>query len=126
MNQPMRRSMNAALQTANLPPEALALIQEGTPKPIRSVAPAPSTVEEESPNRPRSRKDRLPREKPASIPVQRPVVAMTVRIAKELTDALLRVSVERRLRGQEPHTQQEMVAEAIGEWLERRGNEETE
>ena len=46
---------------------------------------------------------------------------MTVRIAKELKDVLLRLSVERRLRGEEPHTQQEMVAEAIREWLQRQG-----
>ena len=121
MNQPMRRSMSAALQTVELPPEAMALIQEGTPKPIRSVAPVPlMEEEEESPNRARSRKERTPHER--LNPIQRPVVAMTVRIAKELTDALLRLSVERRLRGEEPHTQQEMVAEAIREWLQRQGN----
>ena len=120
MNQPMRRSLSAALQTVELPPEAMALIQEGTPRPIRSVAPVPLMEEEESPNRARSRKERAPHERPNPIP--RPVVAMTVRIAKELTDALLRLSVERRLRGEEPHTQQEMVAEAIREWLQRQGN----
>ena len=120
MNQPMRRSMNAALQTVELPPEAMALIQEGTPRPIRSVAPVALMDEEESPNRARSRKERAPHERPNPIP--RPVVAMTVRIAKELTDALLRLSVERRLRGEEPHKQQEMVAEAIREWLQRQGN----
>ena len=56
--------------------------------------------EEESPNRVQSRKERAPHERPNPIP--RPVVAMTVRIAKELTDALLRLSVERRLRGARP------------------------
>ena len=122
MKQPMRRSMSAALQTVELPPEAMALIQEGTPRPIRSVAPVPLMDEEESPNRARSRKERAPHERPAPNLIQRPVVAMTVRIAKELTDALLRLSVERRLRGEEPHTQQEMVAEAIREWLQRQGN----
>ena len=122
MNQPMRRSMSAALQTVELPPEAMALIQEGTPRPIRSVAPVALMDEEESPNRARSRKERVPHERPAPNLIQRPVVAMTVRIAKELTDALLRLSVERRLRGEEPHTQQEMVAEAIQEWLQRQGN----
>jgi len=122
MNQPMRRSMSAALQTVELPPEAMALIQEGTPRPIRSVAPVTLIQEEESQNRARSRKERAPYERPALNPSQRPVVAMTVRIAKELTDALLRLSVERRLREEEPHTQQEMVAEAIREWLQRQGN----
>lgn len=122
MNQPMRRSMSAALQTVDLPPEALALIQEGTPRPMRSVAPEP--LEETAPNRERPRKERAPHTKPVSNPMPRPVVAMTVRISKDLTDALLRLSVERRLRGEGPHTQQEMVAEAIGEWLQRQGSEE--
>ena len=32
MNQPLRRSMSAALQTLELPPEAVALIKEGAAK----------------------------------------------------------------------------------------------
>lgn len=129
MNQPMRRSMNAALQTTSLPPEALALIKEGNPKPMSAstalAEPAPRVhavmelEEADALDRPRPARQRSPREKPEPMPSQ--IVSMTVRVPVELPNALLRVSVERKLQRQKPFTQQEMVATAVREWLRRNG-----
>ena len=133
MNQPMRRSMSAALQTVELPPEAIALIKEGSAKPMSTppalVEPTPEKrsnavlepEEAEAPERPRPAKLRTPREKPEPMPVLASIVSMTIRVPVELPNALLRVSVERKLQRQRPFTQQEMVATAIREWLRRNG-----
>lgn len=84
--------------------------------------------ETEAPNRPRPAKLRTPREKPEPMPVLTSIVSMTIRVPVELPNALLRVSVERKLQRQKPFTQQEMVATAVREWLRRNGyaDEQTE
>ena len=46
---------------------------------------------------------------------------MTFRLPTELPAALLRVAMERKLRREEPFTQQDIVAQALREWLERNG-----
>ena len=139
MNQPMRRSMSVALQTVELPPEAIALIKEGSArpmkKPVAPVDPQPmieasesseAIIElEEVTERPRTVKVRPPREKPEPMPAASTIVSMTVRVPVELPNALLRVSVERRLQRQKPCTQQEMVATAVREWLRRNGYSES-
>ena len=48
-------------------------------------------------------------------------VSMTFRLPPELPAALLRVAMERKLRREEPFTQQDIVAQALREWLERNG-----
>ena len=48
---------------------------------------------------------------------------MTFRLPAELPTALLRAAMERKLRGEEPCTQQDIVAEAVRDWLERHGGE---
>ena len=140
MNQLMRRSMSAALQTVELPPEAVALIKEGSAKPMaappveKSVSPpaAPQAVEKEvieleeaaMTERPRTTKSRLSRDKSELDPAPQ-IVSMTVRVPAELPNALLRVAVERKLQRQKPCTQQEMVACAIRDWLRRNGYSES-
>lgn len=143
MNQPVRRSMSVALQTVELPPEAIAIIKEGSAKPLTkalsAVPPQPETdiqpVEstgaiielEESAvaERPHAAKARPPREKLEPLPASSSIVSMTVRVPVELPNALLRVSVERKLQRQKPFTQQEMVATAVREWLRRNGYSES-
>jgi len=131
MNQPTRRSMSAALQTIELPAEAIALIKAGNPRPMSSSTAlakpgpderVPEALEPPEPDeieRPRAIRSHRPREKPEPMPSQ--IVSMTVRVPVELPNALLRVSVDRRLRRQKPFTQQEMVATAVREWLRRNG-----
>ena len=141
MNQPVRRSMSAALQTVELPPEALAIIKEGSAKPLTkvlsAVPPQPEVPTMESQGavieleesavaeRPRVAKARPPRERSEPLPASPSIVSMTVRVPVELPNALLRVSVERKLQRQKPFTQQEMVATAVREWLRRNGYSES-
>ena len=49
------------------------------------------------------------------------LVALSVRIPANLSVALLRASTERRIQGLKPFRQQEMVAEALGQWLKKSG-----
>jgi hypothetical protein len=46
---------------------------------------------------------------------------MTFRLPAELPSARLRAAMERKLRGEPPCTQQDIVAQAVREWLERNG-----
>ena len=52
---------------------------------------------------------------------RRAPVSMTFRLPAELPSALLRAAMERKLRGEPPCTQQDIVAQAVREWLERNG-----
>ncbi len=47
---------------------------------------------------------------------------MSFRLPAELPVALMRASMERKLRREKPFTQQEMVAQAVHEWLRRNGH----
>ena len=118
-----KRTMSQALQTNSLGAEARAFIAAGsvpvpTTKPesvpveagpldagkglVTATAPAPANFVS-SP---------LPAER-------RGPVSITVRLPAELPPALLRVAMERKLRGERPFTQQDIVAQAVREWLER-------
>jgi len=46
-------------------------------------------------------------------------VSMTFRLPSELSSRLIRVSVERKLKRQSPFSQQDIVAEALTQWLAR-------
>jgi hypothetical protein len=48
-------------------------------------------------------------------------VPMTVRVPAEITDGLIRASMERKLNKERVATQQEIVAEALSEWLKKNG-----
>lgn len=152
-----RRSMSVALQTTDLPAEALSLIKAGTPRP-RSLSraidpPAEKTAVAELPapsqtrqTEPPSGQDqnanfarpavvafanelpvtpRLP-EKPAD--VSKPTsatsassVAITVRVPSGLPNRLLRATTDRKINQQSPFTQQEIVAQALEQWLQTHG-----
>lgn len=146
---PTRRSMGDALQTASLPPEAMALIREGTPKPratlevvreapgARAQAPAAETelapetkpVKPEAaaePAEPKRRPERGRAKSPAEIPAEAPegvtgMVPVTFRLPAHIPGALVRASADRKIRRLRPYTQQEIVAEALSEWLEKAG-----
>jgi len=102
--------MNDALQTSNLPPEAIQLIKEGTPKPQTPV-PVLELVE-----KPKVEKPKVIKEKPEE-PVA--LVSMNFRLPANLPQALLKVSSERKLKKIKPFTQQDIVAEAISDWLKK-------
>jgi hypothetical protein len=121
---PNRRTLEGALQTPTLPPEAFAIIKEGTPKPqTQLAATAPARPQEPAlskpagesvePAKPRAQKERTT-EVVASVP-------MTVRVASEIPLALLKASSERKLKKVRPYTQQDIVAEALQHWLQKNG-----
>ena len=141
--------MGAALNSALLPPEAMALIKEGTPKSVAPLSIAPSekhveippttedaqaistpapvsvtkvtsTTHSESPVEKLTKAKPL-REKIAVPPSTEALVSMTFRIPASVPTALLRASSERKIRRERPFTQQEIVTEALGQWLNRNG-----
>ena len=148
---PERRSMTAAIHSAaDLPPEALALIKAGTPKPASSspvvaaepsepqttAAPAVPALAQDS--RPAS--DDLPTEvtaRPAAGSkrqrgrpkgsVSRPVdegvrlVGTSYRLPEDLVFRVMKASAERKVRRIRPWAQQDMVAEALDAWLKAAG-----
>jgi hypothetical protein len=49
------------------------------------------------------------------------LVSLTFRLPASLAETLLRVSLNRKLRKEKPFAQQDIVAEAVRDWLERKG-----
>jgi len=139
--------MTAALQTPKLPAEAIALIREGTPKPqvqspalspqpantpdvkveppvdAAAVAPAPPaeterTATEQSearPSKPRVTKER----EPVQFEERSNLVSMSFRIPTEIPEALLKASAERKVKRIRPYSQQDIVTEALTQWLKK-------
>jgi len=94
-----RRSLGQALQTTRLSPDAQAFLTPARPQASQSLTEAQSAVAGGRPG----------------------LVSMTFRIPADLPAALLRASVEQKVRRAKPATQQEIVADAIGHWLKARG-----
>lgn len=139
-----RRSLSSAL---DLTPEKMAFIQgsagvaaKAAPKPRERVAPAPEPavvdeqVEairleadeevEELPRESRPRRPARPRSRPAPEPTSITdylLVPITTRLNPRTADALRRAHLEQKLRRQSPSTQQEIVEEALQEWLRDNG-----
>lgn len=139
-----RRPMSAALRTADLPPDHLAFIKAGTPTPVTTGPRPAATPAEESgcistvlnPERrggvletapsaeklsSRTSRTKTGRERDEESMHGPALVALSVRIPANLSVALLRASTERRIQGLKPFRQQEMVAEALGQWLKKNG-----
>lgn len=141
-----RRSMTAALQSAaDLPPEAIALIKAGTPKPLSVTAPAVSEAPEPPPPATMppvaepsvetlgevepvefAPLQRRPRGRPKGS-VSRPVetlgrlVGTSYRLPEDLVFRVMKASAERKIRKIQPWSQQDIVAEALNAWLQSAG-----
>jgi hypothetical protein len=48
-------------------------------------------------------------------------VPMTVRVPTRIPEALLKAASERKLKKTKPYTQQDIVAEALQNWLQKHG-----
>ena len=120
--------MSDALQTPSLPPEAVALIKEGTPKPqtqtsvLSSVA---TTVQPRSTPTPRPTTEaqqlsgtKAQKETPSETAG---LVSMNFRVPAGIPPTLLKASSDRKLRKLRPYTQQDIVAEALTTWLQKNG-----
>jgi len=93
----VRRNM-----TDVLPPEQVAFIKGDAP---------PPTVASSS-GKPRPTKPvRSPRER----------VTLTVRLESDIVAALVRASAERKIRQETPYTQQDIISEALKQWLYEAG-----
>ena len=121
-----KRTMSQALHTANLSAEAAAFVAAGAVGTTVASPPPPGPS-------PDPHVSILPVAVPAAAPMsresgfvhsplpaeRRAPVSMTFRLPAELPSALLRVAMERKLRGERPFTQQDIVAEALRAWLEQ-------
>ena len=130
----LRRPMSAALKTPELNSEALAFIQEGIPKsrltqvavePVKAktemvLVPEDPTAEPvEEPRNPTRINTAFPKNDTF---VATPGLAFTsLRLPAEIAHALLRASFDRKLKREKPSTQQDIAAEALSLWLERKG-----
>lgn len=118
--------MEAALQHRTVTPEALAIIEQGAPKSltqnpnVRSdsvkvqpvVAPKP-TDEQQRPLKPKVDK--------AGEMESVAIVSATFRLPANIPPALLKASSERKLKKVQPFTQQDIVTEALTNWLRKNG-----
>jgi hypothetical protein len=121
-----RRTMNQALQKFELPPEAVALIREGRTAP-QAIAPVisaePASLPAKEPKQNRPRKVRGGSVEASSStntnpePTEVRSVSRSFRLPENLLVPLLRASTERRIERRRPFTQEEMVTEAIRDWL---------
>ena len=121
-----KRTMSQALHAGNLSAEAVAFVAAGAAGTTTASAPPSEPA-------PAPRAHPLTLAGPASAPAvsesvllhsplpveRRAPVSMTFRLPAELPSALLRTAMERKLRGESPCTQQDIVAHAVREWLER-------
>jgi len=117
--------MEAALQPRSVKPDALAIIEEGAPKSqlpnptikldsanVQPVS-APKPAEPQRPVKPKNDK--------AKEMEDVAIVSATFRLPANLPPALLKASSERKLKKIQPFTQQDIVTEALTEWLKKTG-----
>ena len=120
MDASTRRTLGAALQTAKLNDEQMAFVTGRVPErtiatePVLSVAnpmpapPASNTVLKSNP--------------PTETTALSSTMSMTFRLPADLATQLMRVALERKLRREEPFSQQDIVAEALRDWMLRHGS----
>ena len=125
-NLPQRRSMADALQPT-LKPEAIAIIKAGTPQPqTPGIALAPVTTDKLPEKSIISEKLSAPvpsvsKPRKEIVPETRALVSFNMRFPADLPPALLKASVDRKLNKIKPYTQQDIVAEALRNWLAKNG-----
>lgn len=131
-----RRSLGDAM---TMTPEKVAFIHGSAVKDqkaeaVRKVTPVPeTTIELESPvavppgentatRQPRARRRRQAKEQPQATEIlDQMLVPVTIRLQRKTAQALKRAHLEQRLNQAKPDTQQEIVEEALGDWLAGRG-----
>ena len=123
-----KRTMSQALHSVNLSAAAAAFVAAGAAgNPVASIRPPELAPDSRAslppvpmpPAAPESESRALAFSHSPLPAERRAPVSMTFRLPAELPAALLRVAMERKLRGESPCTQQDIVAQAVREWLER-------
>jgi hypothetical protein len=124
-----RRSLDDALS-----PDENAFLKSGTSKPKATPRAKPKSQPQKKEQRPMSASPAL-KENFSDIPApahsqnRSPTGhslagtgAINARIDPGITTALLRASLDRRIDGQTPWTQREIIAEALSDWLRKHGH----
>ena len=119
--------MSAAL-ASNLSAEALAFVKAGNPKPATETPVVSKPAEEKKVEEAKEPEVQTP--KPARVKTPKSeapsvtsagLVSMSVRVPPEIPEGLIRASAERKIKKEKPWTQQEIIAEALSEWLKKHG-----
>jgi len=109
-----------------LSPEVRQFIEAGTPKPEATEDPhsEPALPSEPAPAPEVKQPTPVARPKPedGTPEVEAPLVTQSYRLPQPLVHALVRMSMERKLARQKPWSQQNIVAEALTEWLRKHEN----
>lgn len=116
----------------DMTPEKLAFIKgeatkplEAKPEKVVDVAPPPeplAPVKETTPRSPRRSTRRISHETPDAYQVlDQVLVPVTIRLPHRTAQTLRRAYLEQRLKHAKPDTQQEIVEDAITDWLSRHG-----
>jgi hypothetical protein len=100
-----RRTMSEALRTGRLNEDALAFVNGAAAKPAASQAPVSAS------------ETRVEHSQTDVRPAVAGTVSMSFRLPAPLSARLVKASVERKLRRERPFSQQDIVAEALDEWL---------
>jgi hypothetical protein len=121
--------MSEAMRPPTVPPEALAIIEQGAPKPQLQNPPvsvdsvkvqgAPTSGRSAEPERPAKAKAEKAREGESVA-----IVTMTFRVPATIPPALLKASSERKIKKIQPFTQQGIVAGALSAWLQKNGHQD--
>ena len=118
MDYSKRRPMSDALQPPTLS-EAARTFLKGTAQPTGVVQNSPALSPTNSPVLLPHPTVMSPKPSPQLSVVVSAIVSMTFRLPAPLTTRLARVAAERKLQRQRPFSQQDIVAVALDEWLQR-------
>ncbi len=114
-----RRTMGEALMTEGFSRDALAFVSGEAS--TATTTPAISTRAETPPRKrtsPATIRPARSRAIPATVPDS--TVSMTFRLPADLPARLIQISAERKVRREAPFSQQDIVAEALREWIAAR------
>jgi hypothetical protein len=87
---------------------------EATPPALLETKAVEQTSEAEQPAKKRMPKQVIEEEEESPLPIR---VPQTYRLPQRLVEDLARAAMERKIKRRKPWSQQDIVAEAIGEWL---------
>ena len=111
-----RRTMGEALMTEGFSRDALAFVN-GEASTATMAPPVPSRAEAPPRKRTPPATNRPARNRTNAAPALDSTVSMTFRLPADLPGRLIQISAERKVRREAPFSQQDIVAEALREWL---------
>jgi hypothetical protein len=130
----LKRTMSEALRAGSLSEEAAAFLAAGALGAAPASSPSVGVPSTDGAHQPETLPCQLVREQSPAESPPRPLafsppatersapVSMTFRLPAGFPAALMRAAMERKLRREEPFTQQDIVAQAVREWLQRNGH----